>query len=335
MPIRPQDLVTSSPTFVSEDRKCVSCGYNLKGLRSTGNCPECGRPISKRRRGARYADHLVHAPMPWLVCFKLSTILLIIAAAAFVVSQFFALWARRNAPDVLLALIMGSTVLWYLGVFLVTRPRPVMPSTLIDPRQEWFALRLASRITQAGWPLLIGLGLLLVKLQANAAAATATASAAANAAGVAAPPPVTPPSVLYWMGGVAAIIAAAGIVPLCIYLSNLCFWAVDTALAINFRACAFTVTAAAAAGVLLALRFVFAGAFTGTLGTVITWPVLVAAWFFSCAATGHLLWCLWRLRSMAAWAVVHHITADDKDERMRERAERLRATERAGREQAR
>jgi len=30
---------------ITDDRRCVACGYALRGLRPGGRCPECGRPI--------------------------------------------------------------------------------------------------------------------------------------------------------------------------------------------------------------------------------------------------------------------------------------------------
>jgi hypothetical protein len=324
MPIRPQELIDARPDFVSEDRECAGCGYNLKGLKTNANCPECGRPISKRRRGSALSDNLVHAPMSWLLGFKAGALLLLFSGAAFIGVQLLGAFARRNVPELVTAVEVGSTTVWWIGVLLVTRPRPVTPSTVIDPREEWFYYRLCSRLTQACWPVLVGVSVLIVRMVATAAAASA-----------AAPPTVAgPPDWLYWIAGVVAFAAAGGLVFLCIYLSNLCYWAADTTLGMNFRACAWTVTAAAVTGLLLTLRIVFGAALAGPgtgFGSMITWPILVGAGFFITVASGHLLWCLWRLQNLAAWAVIHHVTAEGKDDRMKERAERMLAAERSRR----
>ena len=34
---------------VEDDRQCDQCGYNLRGLRFGGRCPECGTTIRYRR----------------------------------------------------------------------------------------------------------------------------------------------------------------------------------------------------------------------------------------------------------------------------------------------
>jgi len=40
---------------ISSDTPCGWCGYNLRGLKPTGLCPECGKPVchSLRRQGER------------------------------------------------------------------------------------------------------------------------------------------------------------------------------------------------------------------------------------------------------------------------------------------
>ena len=35
---------------------CIRCGYNLRGLDFSGNCPECGEPVARSLRGEQLAD---------------------------------------------------------------------------------------------------------------------------------------------------------------------------------------------------------------------------------------------------------------------------------------
>lgn len=44
--------------ILQEDRACARCGYNLRGLRSDGLCPECATPIARSLQGnlLRFAD---------------------------------------------------------------------------------------------------------------------------------------------------------------------------------------------------------------------------------------------------------------------------------------
>jgi len=39
------------PVMVEGEVGCVSCGYNLRGLRTSAVCPECGTPVSRSMRG--------------------------------------------------------------------------------------------------------------------------------------------------------------------------------------------------------------------------------------------------------------------------------------------
>lgn len=42
-------LVPLPPPTIESDLACIHCGYNLRTLRSGGNCPECGQPIWRSR----------------------------------------------------------------------------------------------------------------------------------------------------------------------------------------------------------------------------------------------------------------------------------------------
>lgn len=37
--------------FVEDDQPCVQCGYNLRGVILSGNCPECGKAVTLSLRG--------------------------------------------------------------------------------------------------------------------------------------------------------------------------------------------------------------------------------------------------------------------------------------------
>ena len=45
--------------WIPPNTPCVACGYDLAGLRSIDNCPECGAPASRSLRG-----HLLHHASP-------------------------------------------------------------------------------------------------------------------------------------------------------------------------------------------------------------------------------------------------------------------------------
>lgn len=38
---------------LTRDLPCIQCGYNLRGLETTVNCPECGRPVTRTWTAAK------------------------------------------------------------------------------------------------------------------------------------------------------------------------------------------------------------------------------------------------------------------------------------------
>ncbi|MBU0617079.1 MAG: hypothetical protein KKI02_05135 [Planctomycetes bacterium] len=47
---------------IAEDKICIDCGYNLRGLKTDGRCPECGGEVAASLRG----HELNYASLPWL-----------------------------------------------------------------------------------------------------------------------------------------------------------------------------------------------------------------------------------------------------------------------------
>lgn len=65
-PAAPQPRVPSVAVSVdgriAEDKLCIDCGYNLRGLKPEGRCPECGGAVGASLRG----HELQAASLPWL-----------------------------------------------------------------------------------------------------------------------------------------------------------------------------------------------------------------------------------------------------------------------------
>ena len=55
-------IAVSADGRLAEDRLCIDCGYNLRGLRPDGLCPECGGAVAASLRGLK----LEAASLPWL-----------------------------------------------------------------------------------------------------------------------------------------------------------------------------------------------------------------------------------------------------------------------------
>lgn len=65
------DITTTVAGILEEDTACHRCGYNLRGLESTGLCPECGTAIAHSITG----NLLKHADPDWLERLRLGTAL--------------------------------------------------------------------------------------------------------------------------------------------------------------------------------------------------------------------------------------------------------------------
>ena len=73
-----QPAAVGGPTDVSQDMPCLGCGYNLRGLRSDGRCPECGKPVRHTLDG----DLLNLGPRAYLRKLRRGALLLLIGFVA-------------------------------------------------------------------------------------------------------------------------------------------------------------------------------------------------------------------------------------------------------------
>jgi len=126
------DGVAAVIAAIETDQPCARCGYNLRGLRPDGHCPECGSSIEQSLQGnlLRFADPA------WLDRLRLGTTLMIwdvIATGA----ALFAVWivaiSATPSPDsffILLPIIqiIGLIVsaIGAAAAVLVTRPEPIV-----------------------------------------------------------------------------------------------------------------------------------------------------------------------------------------------------------------
>jgi hypothetical protein len=284
----------ATPDVILSEQTCIGCGYSLKGLRAGGNCPECGQPIKGKKRAPRYTDQLVHAPMEWLEVFAAGTLVMFLAALAGLAMIITLLFAHNRA---ILLVFGGIAAAWTTGVWLSTRPRPVMPTTTVNVETEWRGLRLASRISQCFWPLTILLSLFSIWVYNTTTSTTALYLAIGCA-------------------GIAAVVAVAGLAPTCAFLAHMADWAEDSTLAQSFRGCAWTI---GFCGTVIALAIL--NGYTGVLGGFIGGFLAVCIIAMVFMPPAYFLFCLLRLQSMARWAVWNHVAAEAKLDRFKARAE--------------
>jgi hypothetical protein len=120
---------------LAEDVACIGCGYNLRGLASTGRCPECGRPaqgsvaLHRARRKAppppdpRWARQVAEGAGLSLLAFVLFAVLCLAPQQWFYLPYRYA--PARDTPGrtTLLCVAAAAWVLaWYAAWKLTARP---------------------------------------------------------------------------------------------------------------------------------------------------------------------------------------------------------------------
>src|SRR5688572_13600420 len=128
-------LTAQPPRAIVGDLLCVNCGYNLRGLITGGNCPECGRQISLTRA---LEDSLLsgttsqrRALLVGLTIVAICPVVLALARIGFPVAWSLSKTVQMVEP--FLAVNLLNSVAWMVGVWLLT-PRRLQKN---HPRLRW------------------------------------------------------------------------------------------------------------------------------------------------------------------------------------------------------
>jgi hypothetical protein len=305
MPVDPRELAgRAKPSFqevIDTDRPCGRCGYNLKGLPAGGRCPECGTAIVRgnRKGAARFSDNLTDAPLYYLKTLAAGTWMLgggVGCIVLMVLWEWLAVFRLVRVPNswpmVVAATFGVASLMWWVGVYICTAPRPVSERTLRDAMLESVALRWVNRSTQAAW----------------------VASAVAFFAGERLPAPQD--EWAQWASLAFAIIGVLGVIPLAIQFSSLAEWAGDTDLAGKFRVCASILAICGGIGV---LSWIAAKADLGGFWYVIRILGIWARLGMGIAEVW-LVVALYQFAHIASWAISNSLTAQEVSARIAARA---------------
>lgn len=231
--INPFTRFSTVPVLITEDRLCTRCSYNLKGLKTTERCPECGTPIRPKQVGG---GSMTEAPLPYLERLAVWSSLGVTAAGiAFCVGLTGAAFQPGSAGAVIVA---GLTALaawgWGYSVRIITEPRRLGVASNIDPQTEWRAWRSSARWSQWMWG--AGFTLLFVAVTAYYGALVRQGPPGPNT------PPLVMPGIVpvaTWLGAAALLAALAGLIPTAVHMSFLADWANDITLAMRLRMAPF------------------------------------------------------------------------------------------------
>ena len=134
--------------LIAEDRACDGCGYNLRGLRLDGRCPECGRRIHVGTP-LSIDDPMSLAPRAVIRAFRRGTWLASGCVVGWLLLEaFFYFGPIREGVHRVALLVLAAG--WCLATWLLT------PSFSIEPaRFHGFGgrghLRIVARVLQGGW----------------------------------------------------------------------------------------------------------------------------------------------------------------------------------------
>jgi hypothetical protein len=150
-------------TEIDHDRSCDGCGYNLRGLKVGGQCPECGAAI---RLEELSKDTLDEVPLPELRRLRAGFLLAMVCIPMLLVAPIgvaIAFTAKATSFG-----LFAMTILWVVAVFLMT---PEIPTP--GGKRRGFSsesrLRHWARILQVGWPLFVALAIMIPGLPGVAA----------------------------------------------------------------------------------------------------------------------------------------------------------------------
>jgi len=193
VPTHPAD----APNTIQTDLLCIGCGYNLRTLKHTGLCPECARPVRESMFSG--AQHIwlrkVKRGIAWMIAGQIGVVIIIMARFAM---RYLAAGAAGMLPYQIATCtdtIVG--VIWCVAIFLATRSAPNSPvhdrTSTLRPRVRILAVvQLGEQIVCAGY--------------------FATINSAFS---------FYDPNIMYSLYTAKAVLAAAVIVCMAIYLSRL------------------------------------------------------------------------------------------------------------------
>jgi len=272
-------------SYIMDDRECDECGYNLKGLPEGAKCPECGTPTRKRTTrssGTMSSEAPTRFVRKLRSGFRLGSLGIIVA--------------------VLLSgagLIFFGALAWVGGIFLITSKRPNRDQIVHDSILDDDRIRKMIRGASIAWPIYSLLIFALMQLHTTAA-----------------PPKLLtiPLTALMLLSGA---IAWIGLIPTCIYLAELGYWASHDHLAQRLRSSAWTMAVFGVISVVLSgigvmhiapsSAAIFVRGFTLFIVTI-----AVIVFFFT----------VLQLSSVMTWVIRHQRLAAGSAQRVRERIER-------------
>lgn len=273
-------------SVIMEARPCRKCGYDLKGLRVGGKCPECGEPIRARKKsfGPREGT-MSDAPPAYVkrvgLGFTLMSVGIILSLLGVPIGCF--------VPYGLLGAILLGSLFWIAGGWIITGPRPAEFREVHNPIMDNPRWRTGVRVAAAMWPGFLLLTGLAIATQSMGVLGT----------------------VLLILAGIIGLLSLAGMIPISIYIAEIEFWMSDDTGGWQLRGAAWVLLVFGAAFLIASVTFKFVAVLCGVV-------------LFATAAVlaRHIIGCASRARWILRYQDQNEGRVERITERLRDRSER-------------
>lgn len=283
--------------YVDFDKLCAKCEYNLKGLPWGSLCPECGSPIPQRG-GKRATESLILAPIPYLWTLRIACMIL---AASAIVGAVTAI--LTSLSYIFHGLTVCATVAWFIGAWIVSEPRQGPAGGVPISPDELRLARAAARWLQLGWILAGGVTLAALEVRQV-------------------PILNTPWRLVFAIAWLACIgCGLAGLVALCLVLSNLAHYAMEPTLGERFRMVAWAMVCCGglSAVCIVVIQFAFATAAFTFIAGLAGFIFFITSSLFVVALLLFVVF-LCQMAHLTYWAVINAKSVIDRNARLARRA---------------
>ncbi len=277
--------MSTTESYITTDRECTRCNYNLRGLPSNGKCPECGLTVVRytSRTTGTMSDE---APSNFVRQLQAGFVLAFIGAVGSILS-----------PSSIVMVI--STSLWIGGIYLTTMRRPGRGTIIPDRVLDNDRFRLILRSMNATW---LVYAMLLMAFHA--------VSSAPNPSGL-----LTVPIIILLI--LTGAIAWAAFIPTSIYFAELSYWASHDNFAQRLRGTAWAMAVFGTLAVLLSAISMINIAVSPAASFLLIFVMIILVIAFVTFFITVL-----QLASVMSWVVKHQRMAEGSSQRVRERIER-------------